>query len=130
MLKCSSNIISEPLVKFFNLFLSAGYFPHEWCTIHIVTLHKGGTKDNPNNYRGISVTSCLAKLFTSILNTRLTVLRDEYKLISPNQAGFRKHFGTRDNLFVMDTLISKYTSENKRLYSCFIDFKKAFDSVW
>jgi len=130
MLKCSPHILIEPLTKLFNLFLSSGYFPQEWCNSHIVALHKGGAKDDPNNYRGISVTSCLAKLFTSILNSRLTNFLDENKLISPNQAGFRSKFRTSDNLFIIDTLLSKYLTDNKRLYSCFVDFKKAFDSVW
>ncbi|XP_078659029.1 uncharacterized protein LOC144904189 [Branchiostoma floridae x Branchiostoma belcheri] len=130
MLKCSPHTLIKPLTKLFNLFLSSGYFPQNWCTSHIVALHKGGSKDDPSNYRGISVTSCLAKLFTSILNTRLTTFLDDNKLISPNQAGFRKLFSTNDNLFVLDSLITKYFHNNKRLYTCFIDFRKAFDTVW
>jgi len=128
MIKCAAHILTRPLTKLFNLFLSSGHFPKQWGESHIVPIHKSGPKDDPNNYRGISVISCLAKLFTTV--KRLTNYLDENYLISANQAGFRNNFGTNDNLFVIDTLISKYNNTNKRLYACFVDFKKAFDSVW
>ena len=130
MLKSASHILIKPLVRLFNLILSSGHFPKQWCESHIVPLHKGGSKDDPINYRGISVMSCLSKLFTAILNTRLTDYLEKQTLIAPNQSGFRKNFGTRDNLFVVDSLTSKYINSNKRLYACFVDFRKAFDSVW
>ena len=47
----------------------------------------------------------------------------------PNQLGFCKEAQTVDHIFTLDTCISKYIKQGKRLYSCFIDFKKAFDSV-
>ena len=37
----------------------------------IVPIHKKGNTSDPNNYRGISLVSCFAKLFNTILNKRL-----------------------------------------------------------
>ena len=46
--------------------------------------------DDPNNYRGIAVTSCLGKLFISVLVNRLDLFCDQYKIIDDVQGGFRK----------------------------------------
>ena len=45
------------------------------------------------------------------------------------QAGFRKGMGTLDNIFVLHSLITHCLNNNKKLYSAFIDFRKAFDFV-
>ncbi len=43
--------------------------------------------------------------------------------------GFRKNHRTVDNIFIMQSLISNAKKSKKKLYCCFVDFKKAFDSV-
>ena len=54
----------------------------------------------------------------------------ENNVISKTQIGFQKKARTIDHMFVLRTLIEKYTKPNKaKLFTCFIDFKKAFDSV-
>ena len=110
------------------MILSEGQFPSSWNTAFLILLHKDGVKDNPSNYRGISITSCLSKLFNSILNDRLI----EYMKpkLTPYQFGFIKNKRTTDCLFILKTLISQYRKSKKRLYACFIDFRKAFDTIW
>ena len=44
--------------------------------------------------------------------------------------GFRKGFRTADHVLTTKTLMKKYLSENKKLYFCFVDFRKAYDSIW
>ncbi len=45
--------------------------------------------------------------------------------------GFLPKCCTSDNIFTLQTLIDKYVHQNKgKLFACFIDFKKAFDSIW
>lgn len=52
------------------------------------------------------------------------------KLIRDEQIGFRKGRRTTDHMFILNTLIQKYVKNgSKRLYACFVDFKRAFDSV-
>lgn len=43
--------------------------------------------------------------------------------------GLQKKSRPSDHIFVLKTAIDKYTNKNMKLYTCFIDFKKAFDSV-
>ena len=47
-----------------------------------------------------------------------------------NEIGFRKGFRTADHVLTLKTLMDKYLSENKKLYFCFVDFRKAYDSIW
>ena len=51
------------------------------------------------------------------------------EIIGPEQAGFRSGYSTIDHIFVLNYLIDFYLFCNKRLYACFIDYKKAFDSI-
>ena len=74
---------------------------------------------------------CLGKRFNySVLNNRFDEYLSENNIISETQIGFKKTARTSDHMFVLRTLIEKYTKQsNSRLVTCFIDFKKAFDSV-
>ena len=49
---------------------------------------------------------------------------------TPNQLGFCREAQTSDHIFTLSTCIDKYVKESKgKLYSCFVDFAKAFDTV-
>ena len=113
----------------FNVIYSRGYFPKSWSLGDIISLHKNGDKDNVQNYRGITLLSVLGKLFTKILNTRLTTWADNYGVYIEAQADFRQHMCTGDNIFVLNNLISHALHSGRKLYCSFIDFSKAFDYV-
>jgi hypothetical protein len=53
------------------IFLTTGHFPKIWAKGYIVPIFKSGSRDDPSNYRGITIGSCLCKLFVKILNNRL-----------------------------------------------------------
>ena len=85
---------------------------------------------DPNNYRGISLLSCIGKLFTSLISQRISQYVEHFELQGAEQAGFRKGFSTMDHLFVFNSLIQLYTRFKKRnLYCCFVDYRKAFDTI-
>jgi len=64
----SIDILSAHLCDLFNSILNAGFFPDNWAEGIIIPLHKKGDKNDVNNYRGITLVSCLAKHFTTVLN--------------------------------------------------------------
>ena len=130
MLKASQSYLLDSLHKVFNKVLITGVYPKLWAKGYIVPIFKCGSKDDPSNYRGITIGSCLGKLFGKILNTRLENFLNSRNIISAEQIGFCKGKRTSDHHFVLKTLIDKYTQQNsKKLYTCFIDLKKAFDTV-
>ena len=66
MLKCSNYNLLKELKKLFNLVLDSGYYPENWNYGVIYTIYKLGPKYGPSNYRGITLTSCLRKLFSTL----------------------------------------------------------------
>ena len=127
----AADILVPILVDFFNIVLETGRMPDLWLngTVKPIYKNKGDRKD-PSNYRPITILSCLGKLFTRILNTRLSNFLDKNAILSSAQAGFRKHFMTADNIFVLHILSQILKTSKRKLYCAFIDFSKAFDTVW
>ena len=130
MLKVSNNEILELYKALFNRILKDEIYPLNWNYSLTQLIYKEGEKDDPSNYRGISLSSNLGKLFNSILVTRLNKYLEENNIIRKEQGGFRKDHRTSDHIFILQTLIQKYTKNKGKLYGCFVDLKKAFDSVW
>jgi hypothetical protein len=131
MLKYGESQLLPSLHKLFNTVLNSGNFPSSWATDHMSLIHKKGTKQDTNNYRGISLSSCLGKLFTRIINTRLSKFLEVNSIIPNEQGRFRKNFRTTDSMFILKSLHDKYRYVKKTgLYTCFVDFSKAFDAVW
>ena len=93
-------------VNLFNRALNDGQIPEAW-TIGIITpiFKNSGEKKDVKNYRGITILSCLGKLFTSVINARLNNYADKFNLISENQTGFRKNYSTADHLFLLKNFI-------------------------
>ena len=54
--------ISTPLAKVFNLSLEEGIVPSEWKEANITPLFKMGSRNKPENYRPVSLTSVVCKL--------------------------------------------------------------------
>ena len=120
----------EIFLYIFNTILENGGGIPSWSISLIVPIHKKGPEDDPENYRGIALISCLAKFFYSILNNRLLQYCIKHEVFSPTQLGFLPGNRTSDAHIILHNLIRKYCHKNKsKLYGCFIDFSKAFDNL-
>ena len=117
------------LVELFIEIFKSGSYASEWTKAFIQPIHKKGDTTNPDNYRGISLLSCVSKLYTSVINSRLTQWAEDSDVLSEAQAGFRKDYSTVDHIFTLHAMVSKHLKKNKRLYAAFVDFRKAFDTV-
>ena len=116
------------LTKLFNHCFDSGIYP--WNKSVITTLHKKGSKSNPDNYRAIAVSSNIGKLFSTILLNRLIDYRNLSCPDPINQLGFTKKAQTYDHILTLNTIINKYKKKkSNKLYALFVDFRKAFDSV-
>ena len=66
-----------------------------------------------------------------LLNNRILSQVRQRNLINKNQTGFKEKHRTADNLLTLKNVVKKYVTIGKgKIYACFIDFKKAYDSVW
>ena len=124
------NIYYRCLLDLFNRLFETGDFQDSWGKSILVPIHKKGSLDSPDNYRGIVLQSVFSKVYTSVLNRRVTFYANMYDKISEYQAGFREGYSTVDNAFILNAFVDKYLSKKgNKLYVVFVDFKKAFDSV-
>ena len=118
------------LAKLFNIVLETGIIPSDWTIGVIKPLYKNkGDINNVNNYRGITLLSCIGKLFTSILNSRLYTYLTNEKILGNEQAGFRPKHSTLDHIFALHILSKYYIDQSKQLFCAFVDYSKAFDFI-
>jgi len=88
---CNNEEFLEVVCQLFNVILESGLFAEVWSKGIILPIYKnkGDVKD-PDNYRGITILSCLGKLFTSVINKRLILYLESNHILCEEQAGFRK----------------------------------------
>ena len=130
-IKSTKSLLMPLYTKLFNTVFETGIFPQAWLQGKIRPIYKNkGDRLSPENYRPITVLSCLSKLFTSILNNRLTKFLEFHTALDENQAGFRHGYATTDHIFTLNAIIELLKSKKKKLFCTFIDFSKAFDTVW
>jgi hypothetical protein len=124
-----SDILTPILVELFNKILDSGMYPAEWSTGIVIPIFKKGNKEDAGNYRPITLINHIGKLFTSVINSRLLAWSNENDVITDAQLGFKPGYGTTDALFIFHSIIAKYLANKQRLYCCFVDYQKAFDSI-
>ena len=122
--------LAPKLAKVFRILIGRGSFPEGWRVANITPIPKGASPSIlPNEYRPISITPILSKIFERLLAKRLTRFLDSNKLLPQMQFGFRKGVGTSDALlFITHNLqASLDAGRESRLVS--LDFSSAFDRV-
>ena len=111
MIKLAVPFMKQTIVKVFKKLLKLGHFPIPWTEGIIVPIHKQGNCSDPNNYRGITLNSCLGKLFCHTFNSRISNHVENTYFLAKEQADFRKNFRTSDQSFILKTLVDKYFVE-------------------
>ena len=89
-----------------------------------------GDCSNPSNYRPIALTSTIAKVFESILNSHFLKHLESHSLLSDHQYGFRKARSTGDLLSYLTHVWSTALRNFGESYVVALDISKAFDRVW
>ena len=107
--------------------LRGGAVPEPWKKNCINVLHKSGTTQDAANYRPICILDITYKVLARIIYSRIIKKINEAQ--SVDQAGFMKFFSTDDHLLSSTILIERAWKNNRPLWICAVDFKKAFDSV-
>ena len=129
MLLLVSDIIVIPLCHVINLSFSRGVFPDVLKVAKIIALHKGGSTQDLNNFRPISLLSIFDKIFEKLMHKRLYDFLDEHKVLFEKQFGFRRFHSTAHSLIEITEKIKETIDDGKFGCGIFIDLKKAFDTV-
>ena len=101
--------------------------PEQWGMNTIVPVYKKDDRSNVNNYRGTSLMSIVAKTYNKVLLNRIYNPINE--ILGENQAGFRKHRSTVEQVHVIERIIEDGIINEKPYFIIFFDFQKAFDSM-
>ena len=126
-LKLNTSLFKKTLLSIFNVLFNLGYFPDAWSVGLVIPIFKKGNPNEPENYRGITLLSCIGKLFTSMINTRLNAWAEINNKFDKHQYGFRDKRGTIDAMFILQNIIDIFLKQNSALFVCFVDLQKAFD---
>lgn len=117
----------KQLKHLFEAVIRVGRIPVEWKRSYICPIPKKGVISEIANYRGISMQSCIPKLFDKIL----TGLMQKYigPQISDAQHGFRSGRGTQSNLIEISQFIHEQIQGKGMVEVIYFDYSKAFDTI-
>ena len=119
------------LTKLFNVCFGISAIPDIWSRgiINPIIKDVNGDHCEPLNYRGITISSAVYKIFCSILNRRLTRVIESCNGIGDEQNGFRAGRNTGDHLSTISLTIESRIKRKLDTYVTFIDFSKAYDRI-
>ena len=123
--------LQEIMLNFMNSCFSYHTIPSAWQKAVISPIPKSASKDpyTPLNYRGISLLSCVYKLYSRLINGRLSGRCESHDLLVDEQNGFRPDRACMDHVYVLSSIIRNRKCDNMPTFAAFIDMKKAFDWV-
>ena len=114
-----------------NACLKLSYFPKAWKLAKILPIpKKGNSLSDPNNFRPISLLSCLGKCFEKIILWRLNDFEAEKQVIIHQQFGFRSRHSTTHQIMRITESSAFGFNKNRSSGIVLLDLKHAFDSVW
>lgn len=119
------------LLSIYNRIWIEGTFPSSWGVAVVIPIPKPG-KDHslPTNFRPISLTSCVCKLFEKMVNSRLVWFLERENFFSRSQCGFRKHHSTTEALISLESSICGAFASRQHHVTIFFDLEKAYDTAW
>ena len=122
-----SNVFAPKLSALFRTLVRNGSFPDSWRTANIVPIPKCSSPSLPSDYRPISITPVLSKVFEKLLVVRLN--KHLADVIPPRQYAYRKGLGTCDALLDISSSCNDALNEGSEMLIVQIDFSAAFDRV-
>lgn len=129
VLKETEAEIALPLFLIFKRSLHYAEIPMDWKAANIVPIFKGGNKQEVKNYRPVSLTSLVSKLFEKIIKDHLQRYLDTNSLIRNTQHGFMAGKSCLTNLLEFLSYCTEEVDKGHCLDVIYLDFNKAFDKV-
>ena len=115
------------LTNLFNSMLRHSFVPRQFQSGFMVPIVKDnhGNLSDPNNYRGITISPIISKVFEHLLKTVFF----EHLSTSQHQYGFKRNSSTAHALHCLREIVSFYVNNDSRVYCTFLDASKAFDRL-
>ena len=126
--RCKCNL-ALPLYLMWKKSFDQGVIDQCFLSQLIAPTFKSGSHFDPENYRPISLTSHLIKIFERVIQKKVVEYLEENGLLNHNQHGFRKGFSCLSELLAHFNDIIDNMSNGSRTDTIYLDFSKAFDRV-
>ena len=130
LLKESLSVLSLSLSRIFNRSLSLGKFPNKWKLANLTPIFKSQEPHFVNNYRPISLLSCLGKVFERCVFKYVFNYFRTHQLISLDQSGFIPGDSTVNQLVSIYHNTCTSLDDHNDVQMVFFDISKAFDKAW
>ena len=130
-LKYGGPVLHEWIRQICNSIIDLEHVPDSLKMGIVIPVYKGGGKDplDTNSYRGITLTSVISKVLESLVLARLRDHLTERGIPHPNQTAYRKRVSCAEAIFSTLEVVSQHSQKNEKMYMCFYDLQKAFDSI-
>ena len=130
LLKEADATIVPSLTKLFKMSIRLSKVPSSWKLANVLPLFKKGNNSDLNNYRPVSLLSCVSKLLERIIFKHLFNYLRTNLLLSKHQSGFQPGDSTTNQLSYIYHTIAEALDKKKDVCIIFCDISKAFDRVW
>ena len=121
--------MAGPLTTVMRKSLESREVPEDWRTANVCPIYKKGAKDQPGNYRPVSLTSDCGKILESIIKDDVVKHLDRYGLIKRTQHGFMRGRSCTSNLLSFLDKVTAAVDSCEAVDVIYLDFAKAFDKV-
>ena len=128
-IKDGATVIAPHLQHIFNNCISQSNFPACLKIAQVIPLYKKDDPEEPSNYRPISITPCISKVFELLIRDQIVEHLNRNKILTNSQYGFRKKYSTTDALMYCTEFIRNEINQKRSVASAFLDLSKAFDSI-
>ncbi|XP_069709271.1 mitochondrial enolase superfamily member 1, partial [Phaenicophaeus curvirostris] len=129
VLKELADVLAKPLSIIFQQSWKTGEVPLDWRPADVVPIYKKGRREDPGNYRPVSLTSVPGKVMEQVILSAIMKHMQENRVIRPSQHGFTKGRSCQTNLIAFYDKVTRLLDEGKAVDVVFLDFSKAFDTV-
>lgn len=114
-----------------NNCINIGYFPSAWKCAKVLPFPKPGKCPYyPQNYRPISMLSCLSKVFENVMRSRIEEVTVQKRIIPFFQFAYQKLLSPTDAASTFSSDVCLALNNDEYLVACSLDVEKAFDTVW
>ena len=112
-----NDISMQLLLSLFSKCFKYGMRPSVHGKATIFPLVKNAENDSrvPLLYRGISLLSHVGKMYTALLNNRLTAYLESNNILVEEQNGFKKNRSTTEHIFTLTSILDERLSKNQEV---------------
>ena len=131
VLRTLEDVLCGPLNHIFNKSAKTGIIPADLKSANVTAIHKKGNRQEPGNYRPISLTSVVCKTMERLIKGKIITQLEVNNLIVDSQHGFRNKRSCLKSLldFFARVIDTYYTGNNKAMDLIYLDFQMVSDKV-